>query len=251
MEVSRWSQDIAEVHEPIENPHYRFHRSITRPFFSRDRINDFEIFDRHADLVVSKLKERFAHGITVNVQDLLSRYTMDTATEFLFGQDVKSLSGELPYPSTYKGYTPPRDHPSDKFTSAFNRAQEYAYPRGFYAKAWRLIDFWEDTVASQRGITNQFIDPLIYAALRRKREAKGVYEGNEDDETLLDHLVRQTEGADAISHHLTSCSKEADFDVTRDEALNILLAGRDTVSVIVGWSRPRHTQTSDLERLLL
>ena len=118
---------------------------------------------------------------------------MDTATEFLFGQDVKSLSGELPYPSTHK-YTPSRDHPSDKFTSAFNRAQECSYPRGFFAKAWRLAEFWEDKVATQMEITYEFIDPLIHTALQRKRDAQGVLdEGN--DETLLDHLVRQTDGA--------------------------------------------------------
>lgn len=189
---------IDQAHGFIDQPRFRFHRSITRPFFSKDRISDFEIFDRHADLVISKLKERFADGISVNVQDLLSRYTMDTATEFLFGQDVKSLSGELPYPSTYKGYTPPRDYPSEKFTSAFNRAQEYVYPRGFYAKAWRLIEFWEDKVATQRRITNQFIDPLVHAALQKRREAKGVHEVNKDDGTLLDHLVQQTDGTRII-----------------------------------------------------
>ena len=185
---------IAEVYNLIVQSYIRFHRSITRPFFSKDRINDFEIFDRHADLVVSKLKERFNRGIAVNVQDLLSRYTMDTATGFLFGQDVKSLSGELPYPSTYKGYTPSRDHPSDKFTSACNRAQEYSYPRAFFAKAWRLAEFWEDTVKTQMGITNEFIDPLVHAALQKKRDAKGARETNKDDGTLLDHLVQQADG---------------------------------------------------------
>jgi len=190
----------------VDQPHFRFHRSITRPFFSRDRISDFEIFDRHADLVISKLKERFGQGISVNVQDLLSRYTMDTATEFLFGQDVKSLSAGLPYPSTYSGFIPPSDHPSDKFTLAFNRAQQYAFPRGFFASAWRLLDFWEDTVRTQIGITNQFIDPLIHAALQRKKDAKGVYEVNVDDSTLLDHLVQQTDGmSDTLTDRLTSC----------------------------------------------
>ena len=126
---------------------------------------------------------------------------MDTATEFLFGQDVKSLSGQLPYPSTYKGSTSLRDHPSDKFTSAFNRAQEYSYPRGFFAKAWRLTEFWEDKVATQMQITNQFIDPLIYAALQKKRDSKGVYEVEKGDETLLDHLVQQTDGTSRVLNH--------------------------------------------------
>ena len=182
---------------------------MTHPFFSRDRISDFEIFDRHADSVISKMRERLDRGIAVNVQDLLSRYTTDTATEFLFGQDVKSLSGELPYPSTHRGHAPPRDHPSDKFTSAFNRAQEYSYPRGFFGKGWRLTEFWEDKVATQMGITNEFIDPLIHAALQKKRNTKGVCELDENEGTLLDHLVQQTDGtSDTLSHHLTSYSKD-------------------------------------------
>ena len=167
---------------------------MTRPFFSRDRISDFEIFDRHADLVISKLKERFDRGIAVNIQDLLSKYTMDAATQFLFGQDVKCLSGELPYPSKYRWYTTKRDHPSDKFTSAFNQAQEYTYPRGPYGKAWRLVEFWEDKVATEMGITNEFIDPLIHAALQKKRDTKGACDVNKDNGTLLDHLVQQTDG---------------------------------------------------------
>lgn len=186
---------LAWEHDLMDDPRFRFHRSITRPFFSRDRISDFEIFDRHADLVISKLKERFRRGIAVNIQDLLSRYTMDTATEFLFGQDVNSLSGELPYPSTYNDYVPLQVHPSDKFTSAFNRAQEYTFPRGFFAKAWRLFEFWEDKVATQMGITNEFIDPLVHGALQKKRDAKEACKVDKDDETLLDHLVNQTDGA--------------------------------------------------------
>ena len=119
---------------------------------------------------------------------------MDTATEFLFGQDVKSLSGQLPYPSTYKGYASPRNHPSDRFTSAFNRAQQYSYPRGFFGKSWRLVEFWDDTVGTQMEITNEFIGPLIHAALRRKKDAQGLDEVDKDDGTLLDHLVEQTGG---------------------------------------------------------
>jgi cytochrome P450 len=199
---------IAEAYDPMDQPRFRFHRSIIRPFFSRDRISDFNIFDRHADLVISKLKERFARGIAVDIQDLLSRYTMDTATEYLFGQDVKSLSGELPYPSTYKGHIPPRNHPSDKFTSAFNRAREYTYPRGFFAKAWRLVEFWEDKVAAQMEVTNLFIDPLIHTALQRKGDTKRVREVNQDDETLIDHLVQQTDGTSKfLGHHPISRSK--------------------------------------------
>ena len=41
---------------------------MTRPFFARDRVTDFDLFDRHAEMVVSKLKERFAQGEAIDFQ---------------------------------------------------------------------------------------------------------------------------------------------------------------------------------------
>ena len=166
---------------------------MTRPFFSKDRISDFEIFDRHADQVVAKMKERFSQDIAVDVQDVLFRFTLDTATEFLFGRDVESLAAELPYPSTHKGHTRSA-HPSDEFAIAFNRAQEYTFPRAVYGKLWPLVEFWKDTVAAERNITDKFIDPLIRTALRKKKDASCAYELDKENGTLLDHLVHQTDG---------------------------------------------------------
>lgn len=166
---------------------------MTRPFFSRERVSDFEIFNSHADQVIIKMKERFNHGIAVDIQDVLFRFTLDIATEFLFGQDVKSLSAELPYPSTCKGYTRPT-HPSDEFASAFNRAQEYTCSRMIYGRGWPLFEFWKDSVAAEKKITDRFINPLIEAALQRKN-TNGIYESSKGEGSLLDYLVHQTDGA--------------------------------------------------------
>ena len=46
----------------------RFHRSITRPFFARDRVTDFDLFDQHAEVVIRKLKERFVQGEVIDFQ---------------------------------------------------------------------------------------------------------------------------------------------------------------------------------------
>jgi hypothetical protein len=47
---------------------YRFHRSMTRPYFSRDRISDFDTFDRHADDVIGQMKARLATGQAIDFQ---------------------------------------------------------------------------------------------------------------------------------------------------------------------------------------
>jgi len=179
----------------------RFHRSITRPFFNKDRISDFEIFDRHADQATAKLKDRFKEGTVVDIQDVLSRFTLDTATEFLFGQDVNTLSADLPYPSTYRGPNRRRKHPSDRFASAFNRAMEYTFPRAIYEEFWPLTEFWEDTVTTQREITHEFIDPIIHAALEKRNVTNGAHEMSKEGVTLLDHLVQQTDGGNWLVHH--------------------------------------------------
>ena len=208
---------------------------MTRPFFSKDRISDFEIFDRHANQVIVKMKKRFSQGIAVDVQDVLFRFTLDTATEFLFGRDVESLAAELPYPSTHKGLTRPT-HPSDEFALAFNRAQEYSFPRAVYGKFWPLVEFWKDTVTAERNITDKFINPLIKAALQKKKDANGVYELDKEEGTLLDHLVQQTDGAISNSAHpfiRIVLIHRIDYEIIRDETFNILLAGRDTVRLLV------------------
>jgi cytochrome P450 len=47
---------------------WKFHRSMTRPFFNRDRISHFDNFDRHAEDVLRQLKNRLHEGHPVNFQ---------------------------------------------------------------------------------------------------------------------------------------------------------------------------------------
>lgn len=47
---------------------FRFHRSITRPFFTKDRISDFELFERHTDEALRKAKARLAEGYPIDFQ---------------------------------------------------------------------------------------------------------------------------------------------------------------------------------------
>ena len=191
MEVSRRDETVHAISADARS--FRSQRAMIRPFFSKDRISDFDLFDRHADQVISKMKKRFKEGIAVDIEDVLSRFTMDSATEFLFGHDVKTLSGDLPYPSTCKKVSS-HTHPSDRFAHAFTRSQENMFLRVIYGKMWPLVEFWEDTVAKDKDITNEYTDPLIKAALEKKQATKGMYEVDRDQRTLLDHLVQRTDG---------------------------------------------------------
>jgi hypothetical protein len=41
---------------------------MTRPFFSKERISDFDVFDRHAEEVIKLMKERLEEGHPIEFQ---------------------------------------------------------------------------------------------------------------------------------------------------------------------------------------
>ena len=49
------------------NPN-RFHRSMTRPYFTRDRISHFDNFDLHSDIALKLASKRLAEGHAIDFQ---------------------------------------------------------------------------------------------------------------------------------------------------------------------------------------
>ncbi|KAJ3713074.1 hypothetical protein C8R42DRAFT_298842 [Lentinula raphanica] len=98
---------------------------MTRPFFNRNRISDFDNFERHAEDTIAGIKARLAEGYPVDFQDVVARFTLDSATEFLFGKDVESLGANLPYPdgSALANDLSILNHPSNVFVRAFMQGQ--------------------------------------------------------------------------------------------------------------------------------
>ena len=41
---------------------------MTRPFFTRDRISDFELFDRHSTTAIAQIKNRMRTGYAIDFQ---------------------------------------------------------------------------------------------------------------------------------------------------------------------------------------
>ncbi|KAF8893054.1 cytochrome P450 monooxygenase pc-1 [Infundibulicybe gibba] len=180
-----------------DNDMWKFHRSMTRrPFFTKDRITDFDNFERHANNALLQAKLRLAGGYAIDFQDLVSRFTLDSATEFLFGADVCSLSAGLPYSETASDKNPPShlNHPSRQFVESFMEGQIKLISRLSFGLDWPLFDF---------------IEPLLIKAIERKEKIK---EG--DEINLLDHLLKHTD----------------DEQVLKDELVNLLVAGRDTTA---------------------
>ncbi|KAG6836865.1 hypothetical protein H0H93_002108 [Arthromyces matolae] len=208
---------------------WKFHRAMTRPFFSKDRITHFDIFERHAQDAIQQLKVRLGEGFPVDIQDLASRFTMDSATDFLFGKDVRSLEAGLPYPhySSLSRSASVDTHPANIFSKSFDQAQRILALRSRFGAAWPLTEFWQDKVEKKMGPIFDFINPILSTAVARNKAT-----GNgekltanadrevQDGECLLDHLIKYTD----------------DPIVLRDETLNILLAGRDTTTNTISYA---------------
>jgi hypothetical protein len=82
-------------------------------------------------------------------------------------------------------------------------------------------------------VVNAFLDPILKDALE-KRSMTGEFDKNEfaDDQTLVDHLINLTSGEIACHQGISVVETSlSDFKIIKDETLNILLAGRDTVSL--------------------
>jgi cytochrome P450 len=65
-------------------------RSLLRPSFTRSQVGDLETYEIHISNLIAKIPK---DGSTVDLQTLFFMLTMDSATDFLFGQSTDVLGG--------------------------------------------------------------------------------------------------------------------------------------------------------------
>ncbi|KAF8307676.1 cytochrome P450 [Clavulina sp. PMI_390] len=227
---------------------WKFHRTLARPFFTRDRISDFKIFEKHADSVIGIMRETFNSGIPLDIQDVFARFTLDSATEFLFGDCVHSIYEPMLLPGgiqpTLSGsVTPGRSEPSSSaFVKAFAAAQEHISTRVRMGRIWPLAEILRDKSDQYAMHLKVYIEPIVERALHRRtqllqerneKRSMGVVsekEGIEEGMTLLDHLVLETD----------------DRNIIRDSLMNMLIAGRDTTACLLTFATYALSQHSDV-----
>ncbi|KAI6116636.1 hypothetical protein EDD16DRAFT_1592108 [Pisolithus croceorrhizus] len=93
---------------------------------------------------------------------MVGRFTLDSATEFLFGKNVDSLSAGLEH----------TNHVSNVFVDAFSEAQSQAMLRSTLGTVWRLAEFLSDRIQKDMGVCHGFIDPILKVAFEMKRLIK-------------------------------------------------------------------------------
>ncbi|KAJ7053504.1 cytochrome P450 [Mycena amicta] len=171
---------------------WKFHRGMTRPFFNKERVSHFDTIDTHAELVVSTLKSRSRAGHAIDFQDLIGRFTMDSATETLFGTCVDSLKGSIPYAHNATANAVHTKSRENTFVQAINDAMEGVAVRDERNFLWPLWEIWKEGTHDAMEVVNAFLDPIIEAAVERKRVVDAMGEEKREAQNLLDELLNST-----------------------------------------------------------
>jgi hypothetical protein len=85
-------------------------------------------------------------------------------------------------------------HPANVFARAFLKAQAITASRTRWEDDWPLISFWKDDLIKEMKTVFEFIDPIVLKALETKKRGMGKTFDMDEDATLLDQLVQQTDG---------------------------------------------------------
>ncbi|TVY83200.1 Cytochrome P450 monooxygenase fsdH [Lachnellula suecica] len=178
-------------------------RALVRPNFTRAQVADLDTFETHIQKLIGKIP---TNGSTIDLQTLFFQLTLDSATEFLFGETVASL-------------TSPEGSPQQQFGKMFDLAQVRI---GARARLGNLVIFHRDpefTAACK--IVHNFVDGIINRALEKaepvdmEKSIDGT--GKKENYIFLTEMLKTTRDPKQL----------------REELLNILLAGRDTTASLL------------------
>jgi cytochrome P450 len=172
---------------------------MLRPNFVRSQVGDLPTFEKHVKHLVAAIP---TDGSTVDLSPFFFRLTMDSATEFLFGESTEYLT---------KGS-------EEGFAESFTRGQDFIANMSRWG-AWAKLFPANKQFGYDQKFVHDFVDYYVRKGLARRDQLLTEKTNSEKPGryVFIDELVRQT--TDPIQ--------------IRSELLNILLAGRDTTASLL------------------
>ncbi|KAJ4365584.1 hypothetical protein N0V83_008204 [Neocucurbitaria cava] len=187
-------------------------RALLRPQFMREQIADLGLFEKHVKDLLDALPAAEEPGDwtpTFNMQPLLERFTMDIATEFLFGESVHSQKDDSTDTSTLFSKKEMK-----QFVEAFFAAEKTTAKSLLYGDLFWLTH--NRKFKEQCKAVHSFVDTYVQ---RHLRDGSSEKKPETEKYVVLDAIVADVEDP----HEL------------RSQLLNILLAGSDTISGTLGF----------------
>lgn len=179
-------------------PEWQHSRTMLRPAFVRDQISDLACFDTH----ISKLIDRIPKdGSRFDLQALFAMLTMDSISDFMFGQTTDIL-----------GTAPSR---AVTFGSWFDASLVKIARRSRLGWITRVLP--DRDLNKYVAFNNSYVDEII-AHRKQVKQARGQAEPAEKY-VFLDELLKTGEPDEVI----------------RNQLLSIFLAGRDTTTSVLTY----------------
>lgn len=149
----------------------------------------------------------------VDIQAIFFRLTLDSATEFLFGE---SCDSQIAATQQEAGQAS-----DDTFLYGFDRCMWYLAERLRFERLYWVI--YNQDFRKCIKIVHSFVDRYVHSALARAQQQEEKAKG-----------IEKVPSQYIFLEALTSTTR--DPVRLRDESLNVLLAGRDTTASLLSWA---------------
>ncbi|KAL0939888.1 Cytochrome P450 52A2 [Colletotrichum truncatum] len=200
-----------------DGPFWEHSRAMFRPQFSRDNINDLQKTELAVQSLFKAMQlsgKQSDGAVEIDIMPLLFRFTLDTATGFLFGESVESqmaaATGKTSETSAATAMAADQDDSDMTFAEAFHEAQMWITLRVRFQGLYWLAPVKRGQKAVD--YMRKYVSHYVKLALSSAKPSSEKY-------SLIDALVEQTR----------------DQYELRDQILGLLLAGRDTTATLLSW----------------
>ncbi|TLS29736.1 hypothetical protein PpBr36_00624 [Pyricularia pennisetigena] len=205
-------------------------RALVRPNFARDQVADLGSLERHFQILLSILPQ---DGSAVDLSPLFFAFTMDSITDFLFGESVKALQAHASAGRAGPGgggggeggggvdaNSPWDQEGIEKFAEAWEYAQNDMLFRFVLGPARHV---YQDKKANRCvKMIHDHVDRYVDEAIRFRNEELARVGGE------------KRTGSDGRYIFLYALAEQTqDRRVLRDELMNVLMAGRDTTAALL------------------
>lgn len=179
-------------------------RALLRPSFAKSEMNDTQRFESHYQSFLQLLP---ADGVAIDLQSLLNRLSMDTATDLLFGRSTGSLSTS-------------KDSEAARFSSAADIALQAVFRDISVQSLGKLLDRQDSKGA--REYVHKTVDRYVQEALENRSKGPGDA-----------HAPGKTAKRKGYVFLESLMEKTNDADTLRNQSLSALYGGRDTTSSLL------------------
>ncbi|KAF7872123.1 uncharacterized protein EAF02_009228 [Botrytis sinoallii] len=186
----------------LDGTEWEHSRAMLRPNFVRSQVADLDIFERHIQKLIKRIPE---NGNTVDLSKLFFMLTIDSATEFLFGESTETLDETKV------------DSPGHRYSEAYDYLAEQTGKQVRLGKLATLFPNkrYQDSIKYVHSYVRTYVDKAL--ALQISAPSQKSESTDQERYIFLEQLAKSGYSASKI----------------QAELLNILLAGRDTTASLL------------------